>query len=76
MSAIVAELYEVLRKLGTSDVDARAASRAVLDENRLATKQDLAELEARLAWKIGTAIVGSMVSMTGIFAIIVGWIGQ
>ena len=74
MSAIVAELYEVLRKLGASDVEARAASRAVLDENRLATKQDLAELEARLAWKIGTAIVGSMVSMTGIFAIIVGWI--
>jgi N-formylglutamate amidohydrolase len=74
MSAIVAELYEVLRKLGANDVDARAAARAVLDENRLATKQDLAELEARLAWKIGTAIVGSMVSMTGIFAIIVGWI--
>jgi N-formylglutamate amidohydrolase len=74
MSAIVAELYDVLRKLGASNDDARAASRAVLDENRLATKQDLAELEARLAWKIGTAIIGSMVSMTGIFAIIVGWI--
>ena len=73
MSTIVAELYDVLRKLGASEVDAHAASRAVLDEGRLATKQDLAELEARLAWKIGTAIVGGMVSMTGIFAIIVGW---
>jgi hypothetical protein len=68
MSAIVSELYEVLRKLGASESDARAASRAVLDESRLATKQDLSELEARLTWRTCTA----MVSMTGIFAIIVG----
>ena len=68
-------LYQILVNLGASKAEAEAASK--VDVSTLATKQDLtsalAEFEARLAWKIGGLIVGGIVSMTGIFAIIVGW---
>lgn len=76
MSTVNMPLYRLLIKLGA--VDAEAETAASFDASGLATKQDittaLAEFEARLAWKIGTLIVGAMVSMTGIFAIIVGWL--
>lgn len=54
--------------------DAEAEQAVVLDTSTLATKQDLAAFEARLAWRIGGMIIGAMLSMTGIFAVIVGWL--
>ena len=75
MSMTNLALYRLLVHLGAPEVDAAAAS--TVDPAMLATlvtKQDLAEFEARLAWKIGALIVGAMVSMTGIFAVIVGWL--
>jgi hypothetical protein len=49
------------------------ATKAEINDLRLATKSDLAEFESRLAWKIGGTLVGAMVSLTGVFALIVGW---
>jgi len=71
-------LYQILIRLGATIPEAEAAVAAsAVDVAVLATKLDLrvalAEFEARLAWKIGALIVGAMVSMTGIFALIVGW---
>jgi len=65
-------LYRLLLKFGATDPEAEAA--AQIDTTTLATKLDLAQLEAALAWKLGAAIVGAMVSMTGIFALIVAWL--
>jgi len=69
-------LYKLLVSFGADEKQAEIA--AATDTSDLATKQDLAlafaQFEARLAWKIGALIVGAMVSMTGIFAVIVGWL--
>jgi hypothetical protein len=71
-------LYRSLVMLGVPETD--AASAATVDAADLATKMDIErlrleikELEVGLAWKIGTLMVGSMVGLTGIFALIVGW---
>jgi hypothetical protein len=68
-------LYRLLMKLGANEAEAESA--AALDASMLATKSDIAELktliaamEAGIAWKI----VGAMVSLTGIFAVIVAWL--
>ena len=70
MSTMVAELYDALRKAGVEEQLARDAARAVLGaeaRSELATKGDLAELEARvIKWN-----VGAMAMMTAIFAAIV-----
>jgi hypothetical protein len=66
-------LYRILVKSGATEAEAEAAA-VSFDPLELATKRDLAEFESRLAWKIGGLIVGAMVSMTGIFALIVGWL--
>lgn len=70
MSSMVAELYDALRKAGVEEQLARDAARAVLGaeaRTELATKGDLAELEARvIKWN-----VGAMAMMTAIFAAIV-----
>lgn len=69
-------LYRLLMKFGASAEEAESA--AAVDVSALATKADLhialAEFEARLAWKIGGLIVGALISMTGLFAIIVNWV--
>lgn len=81
MSAIVAELYDALRKAGVDEELARSAARAVLAvEARadLATKSDVAagvaELRTEMA-ELKTDVirwnVGAMAVMTGIFAAIV-----
>lgn len=75
-------LYRLLVKFGASEADAEAA--VAVDLSALATKQDLLlattdlqkqiiDLERQLAWKIGGLIIGAMVSMTGLFALIVAW---
>lgn len=70
MSVMVTELYEALRKVGVDEPTATAAARAVLPVDArtdLATKADLAEMEARIIkWN-----VGAMAVLTGIFAAIV-----
>lgn len=66
-------LYRFMVKLGATEQEAEAAS-VSFDPLQLVTKRDLAEFEARLAWKMGGVIIGAMVSMTGIFALIVGWL--
>jgi hypothetical protein len=54
-------LYRLLVKFGASDAEAEAA--VIADESHLATKADLAELEARLQrWTIQTMGV-----LTGIY---------
>jgi len=65
-------LYRYLVSHGATEADAEAA--ASLETSALATKQDLAlalaQFESRLAWKV----IGAMVSLTGIFALIVAWL--
>ncbi len=60
MSTMQAELYDALIEGGTSEPKARAAAEAAAHPKfeDMATKIDLAELEARLTWR--------MVSSTGI----------
>ena len=81
MSTMVAELYRALRQAGVDEQTAEAAAKAVWQPEQPATKTDiaalhtdLAALEARLAWRIGTITAASMAAMTGIFAAIVGWL--
>ncbi len=66
-------LYRFLLQHGASEKDAEAASIS-FDPLELVTKRDLAEFEARLAWKIGGIVVGALVSMTGLFTVIVNWL--
>jgi hypothetical protein len=65
-------LYRLLVKLGATEAEAETA--ASVDVSALATKQDLqlalAEFGQTLAWKI----IGAMVSLTGIYALIVAWL--
>jgi len=71
MATMVAEVYEVLRALGASEEQAKAAARAVLAADArtdLVTKADLAGAESRIIkWN-----VGAMAVLTAIFAAIVG----
>ncbi len=77
-------LYRFMVQHGASEKDAEAAAisfdplelatKGDLQELNLGLRRDLAELEARLAWKIGGLVVGAMVSTTGLFALIVGWL--
>ena len=46
MSLIVSEVYDALIEAGTSEVKAKAAAGAIPLAERLATKEDLAELKA------------------------------
>lgn len=66
------EPYQALLEAGASEESATAAA-AMPDPHERVTKRDLAELEARLAWKLGAIVIGAMVATTGIFATIVGW---
>lgn len=66
-------LYRFMVEHGATPQEAEAAAIS-FDPLELVTRRDLAEFESRLAWKIGALIIGAMVSMTGIFAIIVGWL--
>jgi hypothetical protein len=75
MSVSNLALYRLLVKFGATEDEAETA--ATLDASTLATKADIADLkvalaslEAALAWKVITA----MVSLTGIFALIVAWL--
>jgi hypothetical protein len=65
-------LYRLLLKIGANESEAENAAR--LDASDLVTKADLAAFEARLAWTIGAINAGSMVALTAIFALIVGWL--
>lgn len=76
-------VYTDLLKAGVADESARSIAN-VVNEGGTVTRQyldlkvseldaRLAALEARLAWKVGSLIVGAMVGLTGIFALIVGW---
>jgi len=71
-------LYRWMTSKGATDAEAAAASS--IDVSSLATKADLnelalrlelrmAEMESRLGWKI----VGTLMGMTGIFGLFVGW---
>lgn len=81
MSTIIIELYDALRAAGVDEDKAKAAAAAVmggaarndlatkadLNELRLATKTDLANLRADLIqWS-----VGAIIAMTAVFAAIV-----
>ncbi len=46
MSLIVAEVYDALVEAGTSEEKAKAAAGAIPHTERLATKEDLADLKA------------------------------
>jgi hypothetical protein len=50
---------------------AALATKADLEQLRLVTKADLAELKADIIKWMGGLVIGSMVAMTGIFAAIV-----
>jgi len=67
-------LYQLLTKFGATPDEAAAAVK--FDTSALATKHDIAELKIliaesqnAIAWKV----IGAMVSLTGMFALIVGW---
>ena len=75
-SYIKLELYNLLIKLGAPEGEARAASEGYLPSDEIATKSDLAQLEAKLmkftqdmGWKIG-GVIGSIV--VGVIGLSVG----
>ena len=49
MSLIVSEIYDALIEAGTSKDKAKAAAAAVPSVERLATKEDIAKLDKRVA---------------------------
>jgi hypothetical protein len=49
------------------------ATKGDVDALGAALKTQIAELEGRLAWKVGSLVIGALVALTGIFALIVGW---
>lgn len=49
MSLIVSEVYDALIEAGASEAKAKAAAGAIPSAERLATKEDLAEVKAELA---------------------------
>lgn len=73
-------IYSELLRIGMPETEASAIAEAVqtFHAEGLVTKQyfdlKLAQFESRLAWRIGTLIVTAMVGLTGIFALIVGWL--
>jgi hypothetical protein len=82
MTTINLPLYRFLVDHGATEDQAEAAAsfdvsalatKGDLQDLRLATKADLLAFEARLGWRIGTLVVSSLVSLTAIFALIVGW---
>lgn len=84
MTTIVSELYEALKAAGVNDDHARAAARAVMaaeDKEALATRADLRELRLEVQRDIEALkaeltrwVLGAMVSLTGIFALVVAWL--
>jgi hypothetical protein len=82
VTQLVSELYDALRAAGINDDLAKAAARAVLaaedkdqlatkadvNDLRLAMKADLADLKAELTWRI----VIAMSLQTAVFSAIVG----
>ena len=78
MTTMVVELYEALTKAGVDEESAKAAAKAVLDTEVLATKADVAEIRREMEimktdiikWNTGT-----LLAATGIFAVIVKMVG-
>ena len=90
MAASTLELYELLKSAGWQETQARERARLLLtidDKEHLATKADLARLEANLTkeihnamwaqirWLFGIQIV-AFSAMGGVFAGIVKWVLQ
>lgn len=77
MSLLVSESYDALKQAGVEDDTAKAAAKAVIsveDKEILVTKADLFALRADMA-ELKTDIIkwnmALMISMTGVFAVIV-----
>jgi hypothetical protein len=77
VTTIVMEIYEALKAAGIDDEVAKAAAKAVIgvqEKEHLATKLDIQQLRTDMAdlkvelikWNVGT-----LITMTGIFAAIV-----
>ncbi|MDD9819241.1 MAG: hypothetical protein OXU61_14095 [Gammaproteobacteria bacterium] len=60
------ELLQALRKAGAPEEDALAAAKSVAPGEEVATKADLAALEARLSWKLvgALALFAALVKFT------------
>ena len=77
MTSIVFELFEALKKAGIDEETARKAAQAVVgaeEKEHLATKADLAQLEARIQAMLNRQLqimLGVMVALTAIYAAIV-----
>jgi len=69
-------VYTELLRVGLNDEAARQLAEVATDGVVTKTHLDLrlAELEARLAWKIGGLVVTAMLGMTGLFAWIVSYL--
>ena len=77
MSTIIAELYDALREAGVSDEKAKAAAAAVIGgetEQRLATKADLAHLEAVTRADLAQLEGRLQVSLAQVEAHILRWV--
>ena len=71
---MVSEVYEALIDAGASEAKAKAAAEAIPVSEKLATKQDIAELKSDIAnlksevfkalWIQGAGIVGLVVGLT------------
>jgi len=71
MTTMVVELYEALTKAGVDEESAKAAAKAVLDTDILATKKVLAKMETNIIkWNTGI-----LIAATGIFTVIVKLFG-
>jgi hypothetical protein len=64
-------VYSELVRVGIHDHEAGQIVESIQRNDNLATKLDLKELEAALAWKIGTLIIGALLGATAIFATVV-----
>lgn len=77
MTTVVFELFEALKKAGVDEETARKAAQAVVgaeEKEQLATKADLAAIEARIQAMLNRhllAVIGAMVGLTAIFAAVV-----
>ena len=77
MTTVVFELFDALKKAGVDEETARKAAQAVVgaeEKEHLATKADLAQLEARVQGMLNRhllAVLGAMVALTAIYAAIV-----
>ena len=57
MGVMVSEVYDALIDAGAEEAKARAAAESIPISEHLATKQDIAALEAKM-WRLGITVAG------------------